>query len=292
MSISRSTSSTCLLAAAVLAAVAASGAALAGEPSGKTARLFIISGQSNAGGAGVGSELPEELRKTDDEVLMFGRHVKGLVPLGPHRRRGYGTDDTAFGPELVFGKEMKKAFPDDVICIAKQSTGGCTIIAWDKDWQRSDWLDELRLVENEQKGAQYPQLMETVRGAVEALEKRPDVARVEYAGMLWIQSERDDRHPKTAAAYEQNLCKLIANVRADLGVADLPFLFADANVRRNRDVMREGMRRIAREVPCTAVVSIDGLSKNGAVHYDTRGQMELGRRFADAYLRLAARRHD
>jgi hypothetical protein len=284
----------CLASTGFLFLLAASAlAASDGQPAPTSAksvaRLFILSGQSNAGGAGIGSELPEDLRKNDDRLLMFGRHVRGLQPLAPYRRRGFGDDDTAFGAELVFGHRIRKAFPNDVICVAKQTTGGCSIIAWDKDWKRKEWLDELKLVDNVQKGAQYPLLMETIRGAVEALKTRDDVGRVEYSGMIWIQSERDDHHPRAAEMYEQNLRKLIANVRADLHAPDLPFLFADANVRRHREAMQAGMRRIAREVPRTAVVSIEGLSKRGAVHYDTQGQIELGRRFADEYLRVTGK---
>jgi hypothetical protein len=267
-------------------------AAAADQAEGKTARLFILSGQSNAGGAGTGSELPPDLRKTDEEVLMFGRHVRGLRPLAPYRRNGFGTDNTAFGAELVFGRQMKEAFPDDVICIAKQTTGACSIIAWDKDWQRQGWLDDLKLVDNVNKGAQYPLLMETIRGAVEAMKARGGIGRVEYAAMIWIQSERDDHHPRAAETYEQNLRKLIDNVRADLHAPELPFLFADANVHRHAELMRAGMRRIAKEVPQTAVVSIVGLSKRGAVHYDTQGQIELGRRFGEEYLRLTGRRQN
>lgn len=255
----------------------------------KTARLFILSGQSNAGGAGVGSELPAELKKLDPEVLMCGRHVRGLQPLQPYRRRGFGADNTAFGAELVFAKRMKEAYPDEIICVVKQTKGGCSIIAWDMDWRREAWTADLKLADNVQKGAQYPLLMEKIREAVAALKASQQVGHVEYGGFLWIQSERDDHHPRTAAMYEANLRKLIANVRADLDSPDLPFLFADANVRRNPKVMRDGMKRIAAETPRTAVVSIQGLTKRDAVHYDTRGQITLGGRFADAYLEIVGK---
>jgi hypothetical protein len=258
------------------------------EPA-KKVKLFILSGQSNAGGAGIGCELPAELKRTDAEVLMSGRHAhKDLVPVGPYKRDGYGQDNTAFGAEIVFGKEMKKAYPDCVICIAKQTTGNCSIIAWDKNWKREGWLKELKQVDNEEKGTQYEFLMSTVKDAVAALREK-GLKDIEYAGMLWVQSERDDKSEETAKAYGANLRALIANVRSDLATPGMPFLFADANAHRYRDILREGMRKVAAEVPRTAVIPIDDLPKHKAVHYNTQGQIMLGQRFADAYLKIVGK---
>jgi len=261
-------------------------------PATRTARLFVIAGQSNAGGKGTGSELPAEYRIVDPDILAFGKGFKELSPLRPYSRKGFGADNTAFGPEIAFAHGVRSAFPEDILCIAKQTEGGCTIIAWDKDWKRPGWKEELKLVRNENKAPQYPELIRVVRGAVQSLEARPDVATVQIAGMLWVQSERDDRHRLTAAAYEKNLRALIANLRTDLGAPALPFLFADANGRLNVSVLRAGMRRIAAEVPNTALVPNSGLSRVDGVHYDSRGQIELGRRFAEAYLRMAGKKNE
>jgi hypothetical protein len=255
------------------------------EPS-KTARLFIIAGQSNAGGKGVGSDLPAQLKKSVPEVFMFGRHAHDdLRPLEPYGRKGFGDDNTAFGAELVFAREMKKAFPTDIICIAKQTKGGTSIIAWDKDWKRAGWTNDMKLVANEAKGPQYDTLIKTGRDALAALKARPDMKQAELAGVLWIQSERDDHYPKAAAMYGDNLRKLIANLRADFARPELPFLFADANAHRNQEVIHAGMEKVAAELPHTVMVSIAELSRDG-VHYDSKGQLELGRRFAGAYLKL------
>jgi len=271
-----------------LACASARGAGVATRPAadGKLIRVFILAGQSNAGGAGNGEELPAALKVTDAEVVLYGRGQKGeLRPLAPYPRvkEKFGIDGTAFGPELVFAKEMKRAFPGDVICVVKQSVGNCSIVAWDKDWRRADWKADLAAARNEQKEPNYDALLAAVAEGVRQSKEMFHSDRVEYGAMLWVQSERDDTSERVARMYEANLRGLIANVRADLKEPGLPFLFADANVRRFGDVIRAGMRRVAAEAPGVRCVSIEGLGRNG-VHYDTAGQLELGKRFAAAYL--------
>lgn len=253
----------------------------------KPVLLFILSGQSNAGGKGIGDELPAEYRKTDPDLLTIGRRAKGLVPIAPYHREGFGSDNTAFGCETSFAHEIKRAFPGDVVVIAKQTEGGCTIVAWDKHWQRPDWKSDLALANNVKKPAQYPRLMAVVKEAREAIAADPKLGPVTLAGMLWVQGERDDHSPQTAALYEKNLRALIANVRGDLGAPRMPFLFADINGHRNVATIHAGMQRIVRDVPRTAMVPVKDLSReHGGVHYNAAGQVELGRRFAAAYLKL------
>ena len=53
------------------------------------------------------------------------------------------------------------------------------------------------------------------------------------------------------------------------------------------EAVRRAQERVAEEDAGVVLVSTDGLSKQGdRVHYDSRGLLELGRRFADAYLEL------
>jgi hypothetical protein len=255
----------------------------------KTIKVFLLAGQSNAGGAGNGDGLPADLKKTDKEVLLFSKgHKNELALLAPYNRvaEKFQIEHTAFGPELVFGKEMKKAFPNDVILIVKQSTGGTSIVAWDKDWKRADWKSDLKLAKNESKTPYYGVVLSMMKeGVTQAKAKFPG-ARVEYCGMLWVQSERDDEDVKLAKDYEKNLRALIQNIRTDVGVPNLPFLFAGPNVRRWGDIILNGMKKITQEVPNTALIPVNDLPKHEGIHYNTEGQMKLGKRFADAYLEI------
>jgi len=255
----------------------------------KTIKVFLLAGQSNCGGAGNGDQLPADLKKTDKEVLLFSKgHKNELTLLAPYNRveEKFHIEHTAFGPELVFGKEMKKAFPNDVVLIVKQSTGGTSIVAWDKNWKRADWKSDMKLAKNEKKEPYYGLVLSMAKeGVAQAKAKFPG-ARVEYCGMLWVQSERDDTDVKLAKDYEKNLRALIQNYRTDLGAPDLPFLFAGSNVRLYADIIMNGMKKVAQEVPNTALILVNDLPKHEGIHYNTEGQMKLGKRFADAYLEI------
>jgi hypothetical protein len=43
-----------------------------------------------------------------------------------------------FGPEIAFGHEMAKAWPNETIGIIKFSTGGTSLLAWKPDWSKED----------------------------------------------------------------------------------------------------------------------------------------------------------
>ncbi|MCX7012334.1 MAG: hypothetical protein NTW86_07190 [Candidatus Sumerlaeota bacterium] len=281
----------CVMAGALLLCLPLTGRA---AESPKTLKVFILSGQSNAGGAGNGDELPEAMKQTDPEVLQYVKQGKKVAPLAPYPRveEKFGIKSQAFGPELAFGKEIKKAWPQETILIVKQSEGACSIIAWDKNWQREGWKEDLKAADNENKKPQYDNLMSFIHEGVALAKEQTGIGQVEYCGMLWVQSERDNGTTYTAHMYEANLKGLIANVRQDLGVPNLPFLFADANGAGSREpgsltgLISEGMRRVEKDVPITRLIPISDLPKNGGVHYNTQGQLILGKRFADALLEM------
>jgi hypothetical protein len=53
--------------------------------------------------------------------------------------------------------------------------------------------------------------------------------------------------------------------------------------------VRAAQAALPERVPRTAVVYTDGLGKQAdSIHYDTAGQLELGKRFARAYSALAS----
>jgi hypothetical protein len=46
------------------------------------------------------------------------------------------------------------------------------------------------------------------------------------------------------------------------------------------------MQKVVKEVPNTRCIPVADLPRNGVVHYNTEGQITLGRRFAEAYLKM------
>jgi hypothetical protein len=249
----------------------------------KPMKVFILAGQSNMAGQGDPSELPAEYQKHPDNLLMpipprdrKGRPRTDLVPFAPFPER--------FGPEVGFAHAMAKAWPDRKIVLIKKAIGGTSALAWAPDWTR----ERAAITQNERNGALYQNLMEQL---VEPIQKRYG-DDVEIVGVLWAQGGRDGRYEKAAGQYEQNLKKIIAAFRKDLGNPELPFILAHTVDAQGKgfpymDQVRAAQERIAKTDPRSVLVSSEGLStKRDNVHFDTKGQLELGRRFAKAYLEL------
>ena len=122
--------------AAVLALLATQGHA-----ADKPIKAFILAGQSNMVGWGDSTKLPDDLRNGNDRVLMF--ESGKWQPLRPHEpanrgQRRVGLTEFHFGPEIAFGHEMAKAWPDETIGIIKFAIGGTSVLAWNPDWKKED----------------------------------------------------------------------------------------------------------------------------------------------------------
>lgn len=249
---------------------------------GERLRVFILAGQSNMAGNGVPTELPPQYQQQPDNVLMpIPRRRKGsplteLVPFAPATKR--------FGPEVGFAHAMAKAWPDSRNVLIKKAIGGTSALAWAPDWTR----ERAAITKNDRVGPLYQNLM---TNQVQPILQHYG-ADAEIVGVLWAQGGRDGRYEEAAAEYEQNLAKIISAFRRDLKSPALPFVFAQTVDAPKRsfpyiEQVRAAQKRIAESVPYTAMVPIEGLSrKRDRVHFDTAGQLELGRRFAAAFLGL------
>jgi hypothetical protein len=241
-----------LTAAAILVAVSIG----RGTASQSPTLVFLLAGQSNMAGLGPVRQLPRTYRTHPANVLVW--RDEAWVPLVA---AGWG-----FGPEISFGSAIAAALPTERIGIVKVAATGAGIDRWSPQNAQSlyaTWLTQ----------------------AQASLRAAPD-ARV--AGALWVQGERDARAADTAAAYGGKLRALVAAVRRDVDRPDLPFLCAQVNppLPFAREV-RAAQAALAAQVPSTVLVSTDGLGKwADKMHYDSAGQVELGRRFARAYLKL------
>jgi len=184
-------------------------------------KTFILAGQSNMVGWGESTRLTEDLRKGNDRVVMFENGK--WQPLRPHEpanrgQRRVGLTEFHFGPEIAFGHEMAKAWPGETIGIIKFAIGGTSLLAWKPDWSRqdADRVGQGRL------GSLYKRLMEKVDQAKTGRD-------IEIVGFLWLQGGGDMKNAEVAKEYLDNLKSLVAAVRKQTGVADLPFLYGSGD---------------------------------------------------------------
>ena len=218
--------------------------------------IVILAGQSNMVGHGQLSEL-------DGTDLPAGVQLFDLNPR-----------DGCLGPEIGFARTFLDSIEVDELWLIKYAVGGSSLLAWEKTWS----ADRAGIADDADKGALYPRLIRHVKQVIQGED-------VQLLACLWMQGESDSRYQPAAAQYQRNLKRLIADIRDDLGQPELHFVIGLVNPTPARfaylSTVRAAQSQAAKTLPNVSLVDTDGLSKHeDELHYDTAGQLELGRRFA------------
>lgn len=245
-------------------------------------QVVLLAGQSNMDGHGDSAKLPAELRAPPANVTFIHRGVE--TPLGAGK---------TFGPEVGFAAAVAAARPAQRFLLIKHAIGGTSLAGWAPKWDKErPGITKYDLGA----GPLYRTLMNQVAAATKG-------KTVRFTAVLWMQGESDTRYPALGPKYFENHSELIAALRTELKQPALPFLFGHVNPptdAKGEDggprypflpQVRAAQERTAKEVPGTALIETDDLTKNAdRLHYDTAGQVELGRRFAKAWLAAVAER--
>lgn len=202
-----------------------------GNNKNRTALVFLVAGQSNAGGCGVLSrELHRERGNHIERPLVPGSTAKemglptnledythsyiwvpddGFQRIDPNRNTKPDKPGIpGHGMELPVVRELEKRFPDNDIFVIKYGPGATTL---HRDWNP------------EQPDSERPCYVTWLRyyskGMAELTEAYPEVRVI---GLYWDQGESDGIENK-ADEYAKNLTGFIATVRRDTGIPELPF---------------------------------------------------------------------
>src|SRR5262249_28585490 len=141
-----------------------------------------------------------------------------------------------------------------------------------------------------QRGARrYADALRRAKLAVE----RTTAVQGRIRGALWLQGEADATDEKLPA-YEAKLLALVDDLRADLASPQLPFIACTIGEMSTpeRNVGKAAMNRLLLTLPtkrqATACVDARDLTSNigDGVHFDTKAQNEIGRRYAEKYFAL------
>jgi hypothetical protein len=261
---------TCVICAVVFALNLPARAASAGAavPPKEKFHLFLLVGQSNM--AGRGAITPDD-KKPDPRVLMLNQAGEWVPAVDPLHFDKPGAAGVGLGRS--FGLQIAEANPGVTIGLIPCAVGGSPIDTWKPGvfyhaTKSHPWDD-------------------AVRRARLALQSGT------LKGILWHQGESDSSR-ELAPTYETKLHALIARFRAELGVPNVPFIvgqlgkFEDSPWSEFKAMVDRAHRELPGNVPHTAFVSAEGLKHKGdKVHFDADSYREFGRRYADAYLKLA-----
>ena len=263
----------------------------------ETRDLIIVAGQSNAVGFNAKpTELPADAA---DKEVMFWFRVGDPPPddydstsghqwtqLGPQPKgtpgpktmpRQYGNFAEAeggFGPEIgcartLIAKEHKP------LAVVKAAFSGTSITEWNP--QKPD-----------APGSCYKALIDETKAAVAAAKEKQITLRPR--AFVWVQGE-SDASEKGAAAYPQEIADLVAAIRKELDAPELIALLgvnthfgSDKNPFMPKIV--EAQKIAASQMARCAYVDTASATIANSAHFDTKGTIDIGNRFAEALLQM------
>ena len=273
-----------------------------------TVRVYFLGGQSNMDGHGYNKDLPQELLTENSGVWIFhGNPVSddhpdgglGLwAPLKPGHGAGFSSDgernqlSDRFGIELSLARRLQELYEGERVALIKYSRGGSSIDSlaagrfgcWDPDFNGRTGLN------------QYDFFLKTVSQAMDTRDINGD-GRTDIlvpAGIIWMQGEADASYTEEiAAAYYENLKRLMDLIRAALRTDDLPVVVGkisdswndakDSKVWDHGELVQYAQEKYARQDGHAAIVRSTRYYKySDPWHYDSEGYIKLGEKFAEA----------
>lgn len=230
--------------------------------------LYLLIGQSNMAGRGVieSAESVSRLR-----LLKFSQRnawAPGTDPLHTDKPAAAGV-----GLGTSFGRELADADATITVGLIPCAVGGTPLQRWQKG------------------GDLYEQALVRARLAMKDGTLK---------GILWHQGEGDSGEQATAANYGERLAQMVKDLRADLGVGELPFVagkLGEFLKRETKDgkpsywpLVNEQIATLPQRVSNSAVVESTGFKHKGdQVHFDTPSLREFGRRYAAAMKKLQSK---
>ena len=262
---------------ALLAVVSLGGCATAPpEPSGYA--VFLLAGQSNMSGRGVGADSEAGL-PADPRILAWeGRTVPARDPLA---HQDMGAKPVAVGPGISFARAHLPRLPAGTSIVLVPAAYGGTGFSDAKGSWRVDTV------------AVSPLATTAAARANAAMRALGPGAR--FAGILWHQGETDGGNGMAAQRYQAELDRLIAYFRSNIDGAGpaTPVLVGQYVPRHLADSAGNGKstlaaiaatnERIGTRLAHAACVDSAGLTGNAPadlVHFDAASQRTLGRRYA------------
>jgi hypothetical protein len=244
--------------------------------------LFLLVGQSNMKGRGSIDMNPE----TDTRILFFHPGEENwFVARDPLHATGTPDkldrrDNAGTGPGLSFAKAIAGKSSDVGIGLIPAARGGAPMNLYNEGQQL------------------YTRSLEMTRMAINQAEGEA-MGNPPVRAILWLQGESDSLRRETVDAYEAKLLSLVDRYRRDFNNPELPFLactigsFIHENeAKRARFPFTREINEIILALPnqrkYTACVDARDLKGHigDHVHYSTESQIEIGKRFAQAYLKF------
>ena len=225
--------------------------------------VFILTGQSNM--AGRGFVEPED---TVPVKRLLTINERGQLIIAKEPFHFYEPSLTGLDCGYSFGTTLIKNIPDSIsVLVIPTAVGGSSISQWLGDSVHrnvklfSNFLDKLEI------GKRYGILK----------------------GILWHQGE-SDANEKDIPLYPKRLSELMMMFRTSAGNSNLPVLLGElgsfSKDNENWKLINKAINEYSLHDKLTTVISTADLEHKGdSIHFDSKGQRAMGKRFAEAYLK-------
>lgn len=215
--------------------------------------VFICAGGSNmSGGRSKIQDMPQDLKIEQKDSLFFDGMV--WMPLSPRK-----INERGFGAEISFAATMSKKLNRQIGIIKHSSHGTSLDTVWSPHTPDSLYWELIRKVDTASKA-------------------RP----IKIVGLIMVQGSGDSKEKKKAEAYAANLQAFIQAARKDMKTPDMLFVCSRLRAGQPKDkfpfadLVRKAQETTSEFVDCDALEVGDD-----EVHFTARGQIDLGRLFAD-----------
>lgn len=227
--------------------------------------LYLLIGQSNMAGRGATDEVS---KPASPKIWSINRQLEWKTAADPLHADKPAV--VGVGPGLTFAQEILKRNPDRPIGLIPCAVGGSGI----DDWQPG--------AKHEQTGIfAYDEMLARVKEA----QKRGTIK-----GIIWHQGESDSS-PEKKDAYADKLADFFKRLRRDTHTENVPVVvgtLGDFYVAKTPDAafINAVITDYAKKNKRVYLASASGLTHKGDdTHFDTPSARELGKRYAEAFLK-------
>jgi hypothetical protein len=252
--------------------------------------VFILAGQSNMAGAANANKLSlkdikdlENAQKNISFVNNGNKSVPLNVTIPPEWKRKKFQVDSCFGPEIFFGIELSKKYPNKKFLFIKRSKGGSSLYgSWNSNWtkEKAQYIGELN----------KPKLFYELINDVQRELSKYDKSDYQIMGMLWVQGESDSGQkwgPLPSDTYADNLKNLINNSRSILKSSKLPFMILQVGSKKIGNAMKQVSKELKNVTFITQNKDISSFNYlprlEDNIHYNYFGMKKIGILFSNNF---------
>jgi len=233
-------------------------------PNKENVWVFILAGQSNMAGRGK----VEPIDTIPDSRILTINKERELI-LAKEPLHFYEPTMTGLDCGLSFGKELLKHIPDSIsVLIIPTAVGGSSISQWIND----STFRNVKLMTNFNEKIEIGQKYGTIKG------------------ILWHQGENDATTQETIEIYNKQLQKLFSLFRNSIANRELPIIIGELGSFSKTDdtwqAINSKIEEYVKTDPNSYLIKTNDLKDKGdRVHFDSEGQREIGRRFAERFIK-------